>query len=246
MVRFSLLQKTLEQTISREALEACVGVTRSIRKIDCPAIHRDLFGIVASGLESDEANALHVELLKYGYPTEVVADRSIPALHDAFPIQRLEIRGAFLVFTDTMSRERLRPVSDAVFLGGGFLNRTGWKVTEKQRWTGKKNGYLGFETERSVKEETFEEFRLDFFFWTEPNRYRIQMSKDSVFFYQGNLMRPRHVGELTTLVSDLCRLVPEQRRNRGLNYWEDRIQYPSPGAYEEEIRWHFHQLKSHS
>ncbi|MGL5019502.1 MAG: hypothetical protein ACRDBP_15310 [Luteolibacter sp.] len=50
MASFSLLQLSLDQTITRESLEEASDAVPSIARTDCAHLQRDLFGIVVSNL----------------------------------------------------------------------------------------------------------------------------------------------------------------------------------------------------
>ena len=167
METFSLLQISLDQVIDRRALE---DASMAVARADCARLQRELFGIVVSGLPHPEALAFHAELARRDFPAEVVADRDLPVLHESFQIQRIERRGEVLVLTDSMGRERVRPLTDLVFLAGGFFNRIEFKTEWHQHLDfrgadGRGGGMPKLVTEREFREENELRFRLDLFFW---------------------------------------------------------------------------------
>lgn len=249
METFSLLFKSLDQTITRESLEVASDAAASVARADCPRLLRENSGILVSRLPRDEAHALQAALAGRGYETEVVSDASLPVLHETYQVQRVEIREEALVLTDSMGRERLRPLTDLVFLAAGFLNRIEFKTEVHQRLDfrgheGRGAGMPKLVTEREFKEETELVFRMDFFFWSEPNRFHLVLTNETSIFHQGAPIRMKLRGAIERMMSDFAKLLPPERLNRPLR---DPLQprvYPSLASYENEIRWHFHRLKS--
>ena len=83
METFSLLLKSLDQTITRESLEEASDAAHSVARADCPRLLRENSGILVSRLPQDEARTFQVALAGRGYETEVVADAALPMLHDS-------------------------------------------------------------------------------------------------------------------------------------------------------------------
>lgn len=248
METFSLLQTSLDQTIDRPSLEEASDASPSVARADCARLQRELFGILVSQLGRDEALAFQAELKRRNFPTELVADKDLPVLHESFQIQRIEVRGEMLVLTDSMGRERIRPLSDLVFLAGGFLNRIEFKTEWHQRLDfsaseGRGGGMPRLTTEREFKEENELQFRLDFFFWAAPNRLHAALHKETAIFHQGKPLRLKDRAGLEELMSALARQLPPERMNAGLRDPKAGLVYPNFQAYEKEIRWHFHRLK---
>ncbi len=246
MSTYSLLQVSLDQTIDRSSLEDGSVVARSVARGDCARLHRELFGILISGLAKEEAMAFQAELKRRNFPTEVVADRDLPQLHEPFTVQRFEVKGEVLLFTDAMGRSQARPLTDLVFLAGGFLRHLEFKSDWELRVspsTSIRGGAPSLEIEKHSWEEQELEFRLDFFFWATPNRLRLALTGNTAIFYQGQPLRLRNTDGLLRLMADLLALLPRERVNAGLKRHDSAPYYPSVHCYEEEIRWHFHRLK---
>ncbi len=246
MSTFSLLQISLDQSIDRNSLEDASDVIPSLSRADCAHLQRDLFGIVVSDLPLGEALAFQAELLRRGFPTEVVADDLLPVLHEPFTIQRIDIQDGALQFSDSMGRLQRRSKDDLVFIAGGFLTQKkmvsdivlGPHRASSREWESR--------LEREHHYETVPEFRLDFFFWNEPNRLRASLSSASVVFFRGRLMQLKDTALLIGAMLDFQELLPAERLGEGLKRIETKTTYPSLHSYEEEIRWHFHQLQAHS
>lgn len=249
METFSLLFKSLDQTITRESLEEASDAATSVARADCPRLLRENSGILVSRLPGDEAHAFQASLAGRGFETEVVSDALLPVLHETYQIQRVETRDEVLVLTDSLGRERVRPLTDLVFLAAGFLNRIEFKTELHQRLDfrgheGRGAGMPKLVTERELKEETEQIFRMDFFFWAEPNRFHLLLTNETSIFHQGAPIRMKLRVAIERMMSDLAKLLPPERLNRPMR---DPLQprvYPSLASYENEIRWHFQRLKS--
>ncbi len=246
MATYSLLQVSLDQAIDRRSLEDASVVVRSLARGDCARLHRELFGILISGLVRDEAATFQAELKHRNFQTELVADEDLPQLHEPFTVQRFEVKGEVLLFTDFMGRIQTRPLTDLVFLAGGFLTqveiKTDWEVNVRGQ-SSTRDGAPPIEIEKHRWEEDELEFRLDFFFWAAPNRLRLALTGNTAIFYQGQPLRLRHPDGLLQMMADLLKLLPNERVNAGLGRHDAKPYYPSVYCYEEEIRWHFHKLK---
>jgi hypothetical protein len=212
MSTYSLLQVSLDQRIDRRALEEASTVAGSVARADCARMERDLFGILISGLPLAEASAFQAELRRWDFPTDVVADAALPQLHEPFTVQAVELIGEVLVFADAMGRKQTRPLTDLVFMAGGFVAQTGV------------------------------EFRLDFFFWASPNRLRLAVNEMTMFFYQGRRIRLRDPAGIHAMIDELLGLLPPERLNQGLKNHNQPFLYPARTSYEEELRWHFFHL----
>ena len=247
MSTFSLLQVSLDQTIDLDSLEEASDSAPSVARADCAYMQRNLFGIVVSGLPFEEAGAFQLALKQRGFATEVVADHELPVLHEPFTVQRIILKKDALVFTDTMGREQSRPIEDLVFLAGGFMTqcktKSEWKMGIRHISTSE--GSLDLPTpEKQRKQVDVPEFRLDFFFWSSPNRLRASVSAESMMFFHDRPLRLRDTVLLLGAMLDLQELLPPERVGSGLKRTDAKNFYPSLRSYEEEIRWHFQRLKS--
>jgi hypothetical protein len=238
MATYSLLQVSLDQTIDRDALEDASVVVPSVARADCASMQRDLFGVLVSHLPLEEARIFQAELKRRGFPTDVVADHDLPTLHEAFTIQRIELQGNVLCFTDTVGRVQTRPREGLVFVAGGFLTQN--RIKHSLIAMG------DADMDRPEQQTSSPEFRLDFFFWSAPHRLRASISAESMMFFQQRPMRLRDTALLLGAMMDLQELLPRERVGAGLRRPDTKIFYPSLKSYEEEIRWHFYRLKTAS
>lgn len=246
MATYSLLQVSLDQTIDRESLEDASVVARSVARADCAKIQRELFGVMITGLPHEEALALKAELKRRNFPTTVVLDDDLPILHDPFTIQRIEVKGEVLLFTDFMRHEHPRAMKELVFIAGGFIRRVEFKTDRELKVSPQastRGGAPSISITHHAWEETAVEFRVDFFFLGSPNRLRANLAAETSIFYQGEPLRLRQSARLLEMMAALRSLVPPDRSNSGLKTADADFVYPSLQSYEKEIRWHFHRLK---
>ncbi len=242
MKTFSLLQRSLDQTIGRDALEHAVHAVPSIARADCARMHRECFGIFVSNLERSQADAFRMALDRQGFPTDLIADSDIPKLPDAYTVLRLDIEGLNLIFTDAMGRDFARPLGEVTFIAGAFLAQT--KSRSVLKAYGKTN-YGGHEDptlNRDYFEQSIPEFRIDVFFNTEPLRFRMAILPNTTLFFRNEPLSLRHEAVLLHVMKSLAAMLPPDRSNQGLKRGDATNFYQNLSGYEREIRWHLYRL----
>lgn len=252
METFSLLQHSLDQGIDRLSLEDASDAAPSVARADCARLHRELHGILISGLPRNEALAFQAALKAKGFPTDLVPDGRLPVLHESFQIQRISRREEILDLADSMGRSRIRPLADLVFLAAGYVKRIEFKTTWNQHldFGGGRGDHRGgmpkYVSEREFSEETELEFRIDFFFCSSPHRVHAALGKENVIFHQDTPLRLKHDSAIRTLLASLSPLLPAERMNSCLRDLSLTKIYPNLPSYEKEIRWHFHRIATAS
>lgn len=253
METYSLLVEELDQWIDRDALEAASDMVPSIARADCPRLHRELFGVLASGLSHADAMAFRIALRERGFAVNVVADDEVPVLPESYGMQRVVYHGEVLIFTDAMGRMEVRPLADLVFAAGGKMDKAKVKFTmmvetplesslEYQmlnKWEYAVEPRMG-EQRSSVATERH--FRVDYFFASEPHRLSMHLAQDGAFFFQDQAVRLAKPETCQNVLAETRKLLPDARLNSGITRPELSLVYPSQHAYEKEIRWHFHRL----
>lgn len=241
MPTFSVLQISLDQMIERDSfLEAAEGA-ETVPKADLAQAYRDLYGIVVSSVPLGDAQLIKRALDARNFPVEVVNDEELPPLPDEFQVQRVEVEGEWLRFTDSMGRVTSRALADLVFLSGGSMLRTraksenvlnpskGWRKNDPET-----------RMERVYKEEAGKEFRIEFFFWSAPQRLKLTLVATNAIFVNGRNIQLHKEEEIATAARELRALLPEERTSTGIR--KPETLYPSLRSYAEEIRWHFYQI----
>ncbi len=245
MKTYSILLQSLEPRLTRRDLEEISTRIPSIARADCARIAEHWFGILVSGIGLQDALVFQGGLQQKGCESEIVEDRDVPALHDDFRCQRVDLHGDAIGLTTSMNRKQVRPKQELVFISCGFLEKERLVAkTELQletRHTG--NGSYTIpvrKTVRKLEEKSF--FRIDFFFSSAPRRTSLEIDAETVMFYGERLLRIRNTTEILVLMVDLQSLLPPERMNRSLRELSTERLYPSLNAYEEELRWSFYRL----
>jgi hypothetical protein len=252
METFSLLQQSLDQNIDRTSLEDASDAAASVARADCARLHREMHGILVSGLPREEALAFQAALKAMDFPTDLVADGRLPVLHESFQIQRISRREEILDLADSMGRSRIHPLADLVFLAAGYIKRIEFKTTWNQHldFGGKRHemsrGLPGYVTEREFKEETELEFRIDFFFCSSPHRVHAALGKENVIFHQDTPLRLKNDSAIQAMLTSLSPLLPAERMSTCMRDPSLAKVYPNHLSYEKEIRWHFHRIATAS
>lgn len=214
---YALLQRSLDQTIDRQALEDASVVAPSVTRTDCARLHRELFGIVVEGLEQAEALALQAALRVRGLDTELVAESELPVL--AVPIRRMAVwfEPPLWWVTDAYEVVSRYGEEDFVFAAAGVI---GDRV-------------------HRIKEARFELF-------VAPAPYRLQwvLGTSSVLRFNGRPYVLREAGDWLRALCEVRAVLPAGRVNRGLARCDQTpwFLYPNERAFEEEIIWHFYHL----
>ena len=207
-------------------------------------LHRQLYGIVVSGLPEEDALAFQTELSQRSFPTKIVPDTEVPLLHESFRVQSITTQEGELVLTDSMGHERVRPLADLVFLAGGFVSRLHF-VSEWDQHVDAgidSHGSARLVIDREHHEQRELEFRLDFFFKNSPERQHAAIRMEAMIHHQGEPLRLRDTSGLDRLVSSMAGLLPPERVNSFLRAPGSHLAYRTFHCYEEEIRWYLHGL----
>lgn len=246
---FALLQKSLDQIIRREALEAAVMATKTLAKPDCPRLHNDLFGIVVNRLTEADAFAMQAALRARGIETDVVPEAQLPPLPtgkraQAFHVTPTELRVQEIVAT----RDLVLPREVFAFAAGGFVTHARPMVRRDLEWVskpvarGQTRQVVEVVTEMTIADVP--EFRVEFYFSQPPYRFQWVLDADSVLRANGEIYRLRDKTRLQRLLGLVASLVPVDRTNRGIlrAIAGETFVYPSVRAFEEETIWSFYRL----
>lgn len=241
MSTFSLLQISLDQSIERDSfIEAAAGA-EMVTKADLSQYYRDLYGIVVSEISFADATVVKAALDARSFPVEIVNDIELPPLPDVFQMQRVDLQEDGLSFTDALSRISLRRMEDLVFLSAGYFLKTRPKSELKMGTAFMADSRKAeLNSTRVFREEVEKEFRIEFFFASEPYRLRLSLTNIGAVFVNGRALQLHKAETITVAITELKKLLPADRTNQGVEKVE--MIYPSLRAYEEEIRWHFYRL----
>lgn len=243
---YSLLLHSLDPKPTRQQLEEISTRVPSIARADCAYLLDDWYGIVASHIPLEDAQAFQAGLRGIGIASDVVEDHDIPALHHDFRCQRIDLDGSAITLTTAMNRRQIRDKGELVFAAAGFVDRQRagrQTVTDTElRWTAGGIPYTKKVTSSAMKFEEMRYFRIDLFFATESHRVSLEIDKETVCFYGERPIRLKNATELLVLLVDIQSQLPPERMNSTLRELAMNHIYCSMHAYEEEIRWAFYRL----
>jgi hypothetical protein len=245
---YALLQPSLDQEITREALAEAFSASRTLARYDSFLLGKELFGIVAKDLEKDDAVDIQRALARNNCPTTLVDQSELPALQEAVRGYSLRFETAAVVLIDLYEREGRRLWQDVLFVAAGRVLHLVEQPYQNQEWdiTPGPRGSI----QRTVKNVTEHrlanqpEFRLELFFEDEPRRVQCVLTEKNVLKLNGEIIRLRETDKLNTLLQFLATALPESRANLGIKRSQTQhpLTYPSVRAFEEELVWSFYQL----
>lgn len=242
---YALVQKSLEQTIDRRDLEEASVHVPSVARGDCARLHRNLFGIVVTGLSRDEAIAFQVALEYFHFPTEIVADAEIPRLPDPVVRRGIRFETAELIALDGLGRESPYPWREMQFATGGFVETS--KVKHDRMLI--RNPYYNsgaripgpmFVVGKRETEAPTLQFRLELYFPREPYRLQFRADKNALFRCDDALLRFRELKSFAIILRRIAQLLPQERLGLGIRAAQKGrdFLYPNPSCLEEEVIWH--------
>lgn len=243
---YSVVQKTLEQTIARKDLEEASVHVPSVARGDCARLHRDLFGIVTSGLSHDEAIAFQVALEHFHFPTDIVPDSEIPRLPEPVIRRGIRFSAEELIALDGLGRESRYSWKEVQLAVGGFLETN--KVNYEHTFI--RNPYHSsavraqitpmFILGKNETEEAVQEFRLDLFLSCEPHRLQFRAGEDTLFRCDDAILRFHQREAFDEILRKIARIVPIEKQGLGMKatYKGLAFLYPNPSTFEEESTWH--------
>jgi hypothetical protein len=244
---YAVLQASLDQSISREALEEAVSATEGLTKPDCARIQHDMFGIVAEGLSEVDARGLQAGLRTQGVETEVVSDFDLPSLAAPHRLQTFAVTADGLTMSDYTGQDTLFPLETFIFAAGGHVKhlappRRKLAVVQKFATRGEMPVTLEMVMDGSAKEIV--EFRVEFYVTQEPFRFQSALDDKAVVRANGEVLKLRDRNQLDALLLSLANTLPPDQINVGIKKvaaGEDFV-YPSVHAFEREIVWSLYQL----
>jgi hypothetical protein len=245
-MHYALLQRSLDQTISRADMEAASLAVKSVARADCARLQRELFGIVVDNLSREDALAFQAALRQRNFDTELVKTDELPRLPDAVRGFALRIEPDALVSVDMYQRERRFGWESFVFAAAGFLQRLRPRPHRNMEWVLEPRGKTMRKSLQMVTEQRLTptpEFRLDCFFAVEPFRLQWVLSGESLLTVDNQRLSLRSRPQLRSLMARL-RFLPAERLNLGIHKatGDEEFEYPSLRAFEEEIIWSFYRL----
>lgn len=246
---YALIQKSLEQRISIDDLKQASTFVPSVAQADCHRIGRDLFGIVETKLSYDDAVAFQVALEHFRFPTEIVPDADLPRLSDPQIKRGIRFGDGLLTAVDGMGREESFPLAEVQFAGGGFCEAVRVKTERRMDWnphrgTSRQTADINpiFIMRKHERETREPEFHFELFLSCAPYRLQFLAHKESLFRYDGTLLRFQQREQFLQILQRLASILPSNFLSLGFLAARKgkAFSYPSKGAIEEEIVWHLY------
>lgn len=246
---YALIQKNLGQKIDRKSLEEASIHVPSVARADCARIHRELFGIVVRSIPYNEAVAFQTALEHFGFPTELVPQKDLPGLTAPHFRRGILFDPEGFTAIDGLGREDSHPWEEVQFAAGGFLETVVLKTKTVVEGTYRYNGRGMPRYEPGIKREektTEREFRLELFLSRPPFRLQFQAGKETLFRFDGAMLRSNQVDQFFTILQKIGQIVPKDCLSLGIlaAMRQEAFTYPSVSGMEEEISWHlYHRLR---
>ncbi len=247
---FALLQRSLDQTIDRVAMEEASQAAPQVGRADCARLQRQLFGIVVRRLDEKNARAFQTALAACGFATDLAPETTLFKLPSAHRTGGLHITPEALARTDLYGREVAVPWPQVVFAAAGRVEghrrerrpTSVLDVVDRGRY-GRR---VVVNTVMEARSVPTSQWRIDLFFASDPMRIDWVAEQGRVSRLDGEPVRATDTDRLFAFLHALRDRLPPERMNRGLDLaGEDGApRYPNLEAFEEEVVWHFHRLRS--
>jgi hypothetical protein len=244
---FALLQRSLDQTIDREALEEAAAASHSIPRPDCARLQKELFGIVVDNLDHQHALALQGELNRRNFPTDVVDQAQLSALNEPTSGQEFKITPQALVIIDLYGTQVEYRWAKFVFAAAGYVLRIADRPIGRHLEPATdpfRPRYNDVQVVVDYKLQNVPQFRFDLFFDAEPYRWQWVWDRESIVRVNQQPIRLQDHEKFVGLLQELTGLLPAERLNSGIRKLSSGgyFVYSSVHAFEEEIIWSFYQL----
>jgi len=241
---YSVLQRSLEQTVTLHQLEEASVHVPTIARADCIRIHRLLAGIFISRLSRPEALAFQRGLAAQGHETDVVEDSQLPPLPTGMRSMRVSRIDRELHFRDFMDRLTIIPLDEVLFIAGACTEDSHLKRQSITQQVHIGRGVTVPMNESRLREQTERTARIDIFFSRAPHRFSLSAAEATRFFVQDQPIYLRKPDVIAWAFQKTRSWAPAECRLNSHIHSEQPLGNRVPlMAYEEEIRWRFHRLR---
>ncbi len=246
---YAVVQRSLDDVISREDLEAASDALPQITRVDGAILQRSLYGIVVRRLAWESAVAFQGGLRGRGWETDVVPDAALPPLPEPRIARGLTWTSDALVEIDLYGREHPVPFDAVLFAAAGWMEGQVLQETQLYRprvvHTGRGRAHVepAYEIKRSWENVT--RFRLEVVIASDPPRIAWDAEPRRPLMLDGVAVAPRDAEVLYRLLDGLRARLPASRINRGIAWAGDvrEFRYPTPTAFDEETLWSLYRLR---
>ena len=241
---FSLIQRSLDETVTLQQLEEASTQVPTIARADCIRIQRLLAGIFISRLSHPEALAFRRGLAMQGIEADVVEDSQLPALPSGMRSMRVSRIDRELHFRDFMDRRTIIPLDEVLFIAGACIEDSRLKRHTVTQQVHIGRGVTIPVDESRLREKAERSARIDIFFSRAPHRFSLSAAEATRFFVQDQAIYLRKPDLIAWAFQKVRGWAPADcRLNRHIHHEQPLSRRVPLISYEEEIRWRFHRLR---
>ena len=242
---YAVMQKTPEPPTLEQLKNAFRGVP-GLTEVDASTLGKDAYGVVVRGFELEPATALKAALAAQGVDTEVVDEAALPKLPESRQVHRADCTPEGLVIYDPMDRSFTLGWQNIWVIAAGMVRMSDFtriEVRDRPISTGRYTPPVAYR--RETKEEQSDHALLEVIITRATLRYTMKMDRlDCMSFaYLGPRRTQNWADNFSLMVQDMMKFAPDAALNRGAYSFREQaaapysVNYPSKGAFYEEITW---------
>ncbi len=232
---YAVMQTTRDLPRADQLVDAFEAID-SLTRVDAAVLARSAFGMVADGLEAEEAHTLAHALTRIGVPAQAVDQADILEVAHPKKLKRVDCEAEALTLYDALGRPRPLAWDRVLVVAAGVVNMLDTQRTSQD--------FVDVETGMTVTEygsATVENQRLivDLIVADDAGRYRLD-GDEFLYNYLGE-RRCRDIDEnFALLVSDLvqhARFAVVGRGAESLAGDGVSMVYPNRRSFQREVVW---------
>ncbi len=242
---YAVMQKMPEPP-TLEQLKIAFCRVPGLTEVDASTLGKNAYGVVVRGFELEPALALKTALAEQGVQTEVVDEATLPQLPESRQVHRADCTPEGLVIYDPMDRSFTLGWQNIWVIAAGMVRTSDFirvEVRDRPIDTGRYAPPVAYR--RETKEEQSDHAVVEIIITRAALRYTMKMDRlDCMSFaYLGPRRTQNWVENFALMVQDMIKFAPQAAVNRGAYSFREQavepysVNYPSKGAFYEEITW---------
>ena len=244
---YAVMQKG-PQAPTAEQLKTAYRSVSGIPAVDAARLTQDVFGVLARGLQGDQAAALQAALLAQGLPSEVADESSLPVLGPGKTLRRLEFTPEALMIFDPVGRKFPVEWAHIAVIAAASVQQPSFDRTRKERVEEKIkfHGLMPVKV-RTVKveyvshESAEQTHRAEIVLTRGVARYTIESENFLYALTLGEKAQKNVSADFPLLLRELKAHAPLAALSRGasalLAQPPSTVSYPRHKLLEEEVVW---------
>jgi hypothetical protein len=232
---------------SLEQLKAAFGTVPGLTAVDVHILGRDAFGVVAKGLEREQAEAMRVALSAEGFEAEVVEDVALAELPPAQKLGKVTLTPAAFVTDNLIGGVTSLEWNRIAVIAAGRARLTDFTQELVEKLVAVPEGrHIVWKTvtETVTREEKNDHLLLDIITTGAEARYHVVADRpEALLLFQslGEQRTKDTFRNLTLFVRELAGFAPSAVLNHGAHYMCEGSNrafcYASQTAFYREITW---------